>query len=241
MKNAVKLIVVSVVGLCALLLVLGGSALSRSDAAPGPAPLPTPPKPSNTNAVKPTNTNAAPANAATTATPAPANTSAPTGDPNGKKIPKTFTLAADSLSEYGEVKFDHDSHAFQKYSPDGTAVMGCVECHHTDQPKSALKPPLVTSERDFVMTFANWQSGNFKVSSCRDCHFQDGNVPEGKEQPKATYTDTGKSVTKTLDNQLAYHINCNTCHDAAFKLRPDLKKKPGFATTKDCAVCHKTN
>ena len=57
--------------------------------------------------------------------------------------------------------------------------------------------------------------------------------------PKATYTDGGKSVTKTLDNQLAYHINCNTCPAAAFKARPDLKKHAGFATTKDCAVCHK--
>ncbi len=232
MKNAVKLIVVLGVALGVLCFVLGGSSSSKSDAAPGPLPSPTP---AAANTVKSVNANMA-------ANTAAANTAAtPAGNPNGKKIPKSFTLASDSLSEYGEVAFDHDSHAFKNYSPDGTAVMGCVECHHTDQPKSALKPPLLTSERDFTMTFANWQSGNFKVSSCRECHFQDGNVPEGKEMPKATYTDGGKSVTKTLDNQLAYHINCNTCHDAAFKARPDLKKHAGFATTKDCAVCHKTN
>src|SRR6185369_8434632 len=84
-------------------------------------------------------------------TPGAANTggAAPAGD---KKIPAKFTLAKDSLSEYGEAAFDHDSHAFGKYSPDGQSAMGCVECHHTDQPKSALKPPLSTSERDEVLT-----------------------------------------------------------------------------------------
>ena len=234
MKNAVKLIVVSVVALCAMALLLRESASFRSDAAVVALPSPSPT--TNVNASRPSNTNAAPANK-----PA-ANTTPPT-NPNtgGKKIPKDFTLGKDSLSEYGEAPFDHDTHAFQNYSPDGKSAVGCVECHHTDQPKSAMKPPLLTSERDVVMTFAVWQSGNFKVSGCRDCHFQEGNVPDGKEQPTATYTDGGKSVTKTLDNQLAYHINCNTCHDAAFKLRPELKKRPGFATSKDCAVCHKTN
>jgi hypothetical protein len=28
------------------------------------------------------------------------------------------------------------------YSPDGKSPIACTECHHTDQPKSALKPPL---------------------------------------------------------------------------------------------------
>jgi Zn ribbon nucleic-acid-binding protein len=235
--------------LCALFLFLGGSSLSRSDAAPGALPSPTPPRNANAPKANTVTANAqAPANiAANTAVNKPSqepNTNPTTAqNPNtgGKTIPKTFILGKDSLSEYGEAPFDHDTHAFKPYSPDGKSVVGCVECHHTDQPKSAMKPPLVTSERDVVMTFAVWQSGNFKVSGCRDCHFQDGNTPDGKVMPKATYTDTGKSVTKTLDNQLAYHINCNTCHDAAFKLRPELKKRPGFATTKDCAICHKTN
>jgi cytochrome c553 len=98
----------------------------------------------------------------------------------------------------------------------------------------------MTSERDVTMTFEVWKASSQKVTDCRACHFQDGNVPEGKTMPKATYTDAGKSTTKDMNNQLAYHINCNTCHDAAAKLRPELKKKPGFATSKDCAVCHKT-
>ena len=153
--------------------------------------------------------------------------------PADNTIPKTFVLAKDSLSEYGEVKFDHDAHAFKPYSPDGKSVMGCVECHHTDQPKSALKPPLATSERDVTLTMEVFQKASQKVSECRACHFQDGNVPEGKTMPT--------SAKKDLNNELAFHINCNTCHDAAFKLRPELKSRPGFATSKDCTVCHKAS
>lgn len=156
-------------------------------------------------------------------------------------IPKTFTLAKDSLSEYGEVAFNHESHAFQKYSPDGKSMIGCVECHHTDQPKSALKLPLSTSERDVVLTIETWQKSTQKVSECRACHFQDGSVPDDKKMPFAIYKDGDKETTKELNNELAYHINCNTCHDAAAKLRPELKKKTGFATTNDCTICHKEN
>jgi cytochrome c553 len=156
-------------------------------------------------------------------------------------IPKTFTLAKDSLSEYGEVTFNHENHASLMYSPDGKSVMGCVECHHTDQPKSALKPPLSTSERDVALTMEVFKGSAQKVSECRACHFQDGNVPDGKTMPSATYKDGEKSTTKTLTNELAYHINCNACHDAAAKLRPELKKKPGFATSKDCNICHQTS
>jgi hypothetical protein len=99
----------------------------------------------------------------------------------------------------------------------------------------------MTSERDVTMTFDTWKASPQKVSNCRDCHFQDGNVPDGKEMPHATYTEGGKSVTKDLNNELAYHINCNTCHDQAAALRPELKGKPGFATSKDCTICHKKN
>jgi cytochrome c553 len=185
---------------------LSGSGSSSASIA---AASPTPPAAANTVA----------------ATPAP-----PAGD---KKIPKSFVLSKDSLSEYGEAPFDHDTHAFGKYNPEGTAVVGCVECHHTDQPKSALKPPLATSERDVVLTFASWQTSTQKVSNCRTCHFQDGNVPDGKEMP----TLGGKD----LNNEYSYHVNCNTCHDAAFKARPALKSKKGFATSKDCLVCHAKN
>jgi len=172
-------------------------------------------------------------------TPTPAAAApAPASD---KTIAKSFTLAKDSVSEYGEVAFNHESHAFQNYSPDGKSKVACIECHHTDQPKAALKPPLKTSEREVTMTFETWKASTQKVSSCRECHFQDGSVPDDKSMPSATYTEGGKSATKDLNNELAYHINCNTCHDAAAGLRPDLKKKPGFATGKDCTICHKKN
>lgn len=175
-----------------------------------------------------------------TPTPAAANTAPVKPDPpaaGGKEIAKTFTLAKDSQSEYGEVAFNHENHAFKMYSPDGKSVMGCAECHHTDQPKSALKPPLATSERDVVLTLDVFKASPKKVSECRACHFQDGNVPDGKTMPTATYP-TG---TKDMTNEFAYHINCNTCHDDAAKLRPELKSKPGFARSRDCSICHKKN
>lgn len=257
MKNTAKLIVISTFALGALFafLSINGQVTIGAAGFSGVAAQPTPPKKTSSNSVsantKPaanvsTSANTMPANASPVSTVSPAATSAatpvtsaantgtatgPTG--SGKKITKSFTLGADSQSEYGEAPFDHDSHAFMKYSPDGKSVMGCVECHHTDQPKSAMQPPYVTSERDEVLTFELWQKSNQKVSSCRDCHFQDGNVPDGKTMPK--------SGTKDLNNQLAYHINCNSCHDAAFRARPELKSHKGFATSKDCAVCHKVN
>lgn len=177
-----------------------------------------------------------------TPTPAVANT-APAAKPaaGDKTIPKEFTLGKDSLSEYGEAHFDHENHAFKPYSPDGKTVMGCTECHHTDQPKAALKPPLSTSQREVALTLESWKSSPQKVNECRTCHFQDGNVPDGKTMPSATYAESGKSTAKDLNNELAFHINCNTCHDAAAAIRPELKKKAGFATTKDCTICHKKN
>lgn len=228
MKNLAKLIVISVFGLVALFMLLsraklpgfGSAVLAHVAASPTPTPMP-----AAANANTATNVNAA----------ANANTVKPLpGGGGNKTIPKTFTLGKDSLDEvHGEVAFDHDTHAFGKYSPDGTAVIGCVECHHTDQPKSALKAPLVTSERDVVLTIDSWKASTQKVNECRICHFQNGNVPDDKEMPVAN----GKDLT----NELAYHINCNTCHDAAFKVRPALKSKKGFATAKDCLICHARN
>jgi len=216
MKHAVKLVAVSAFFLLAGVFVLSSCqpAANSSTAAKMAAPTPPP----------------------------AANTAAPAGAPaGGKQIEKVFHLSMDSQDEHGEVVFDHDSHAFKNYSPDGKSVMGCAECHHTDQPKAALKPPLKTSERDVALTLAVYQQSSQKVSNCRTCHFQEGNVPDGKEMPQAAYTVDGNSVTKTLNNELAYHINCNTCHDQALAARPELKGKAGFAGSKDCMICHKKN
>jgi len=226
MRNLTKLAIIFLFSSAALFLFLNdfGRPLASAQVTPKPSPTPSA---ANANA----NANKA------------ANASAPTPPAAGgdKKIAKSFTLGKDSQSEHGEVPFDHDSHAFKMYSPDGKSQVGCAECHHTDQPKSALKPPLSTSERDVVLTLETWRASAQKVKECRSCHFQTGNAPDGATMPTATYDERGKKVTKDLNNELAYHINCNTCHDAAAKLRPEVKSRPGFATTADCMTCHRPN
>lgn len=225
MKNLAKLCVLGIFALFSFLWLVNGLASAPGNRTHAQA-QPTPPaNTAGANAIS--NSNAARANTA------PANTAAPATPAGDKKIPKSFILGQDSISEYGEAAFDHDTHALGMYSPDGKSVVGCVECHHTDQPKSALKPPLATSERDVVLTMETWKASNQKVSTCRSCHFQAGTVPDDKTMPTANGKD--------LNNEIAYHLNCNTCHDAAFKLRPELKKKAGFATTNDCLICHKKN
>ena len=152
-----------------------------------------------------------------------------------KEQPKEVVLDKDSQSDkYADVAFNHETHSTKNYSADGKAAITCVHCHHTDQPKSELKPPYVTSERDAVLTTALLADAkSAPVKSCRSCHLQAGD--DSKPLPSITDATTNKQVKAT--NELAYHINCNTCHDEAIKLRPDLKGKiPG---TNDCAKCHK--
>src|SRR5687768_17509879 len=70
-----------------------------------------------------------------------------------KEQPKKVVLDKDSLDDkWGEVAFDHETHSLKNYNPDGKSVTSCAYCHHTDQPKESLKPPLVTSERNVVLT-----------------------------------------------------------------------------------------
>ena len=226
MRNLTKIVILFLFSFGALFLFLDEIGRPQASAQVAGKPSPTPP--------------AANANTrANTAANAPAPTPATAG--GDKKIPKAFTLGKDSQDEHGEVPFDHDSHAYKMYSPDGKSPIACTECHHTDQPKSALKPPLSTSERDVVLTLETWRASAQKVKECRSCHFQTGNAPDGATMPTATYDERGKKVTKDLNNELAYHINCNTCHDAAANLRPELKGHAGFATTKDCMTCHRPN
>lgn len=163
------------------------------------------------------------------------NAPARADDAPKKELPKQVTLAKDSQSDkYGEVAFNHENHSSKNYTVDGKGTIGCVECHHTDQPAAALKPPLKTSERKVVLTVEALKAPDaVGVKSCRVCHLQTGD--DSKELPSVT--DEGKSAPTKINNELAYHRNCNTCHDAAIKARPDLKGKiPG---TTDCAKCHK--
>jgi class III cytochrome C family protein len=153
----------------------------------------------------------------------------------GKEQPKLVTLGKDSQSDkYGEVPFNHENHATKNYSVDGKSVISCVECHHTDQPASALQPPLKTSERDKPLTAALLATADAKpVKMCKACHLQAGD----DSAPMPTVTYAGKTTPTKLTNEVAYHTNCNVCHDKALAARPALKGKiPG---TNDCLNCHK--
>ena len=161
---------------------------------------------------------------------------APQDIPRESKVqPKEVTLGKDSQSDkYGDVAFNHETHSLKNYSIDGKSVIPCEECHHTDQPKAALKPPLVTSERDVVLTTAALEPADAKpVKSCRVCHLQidDDSAP----MPVITYP--GKTTPTKLTNEFSYHQNCNVCHDKAIAARSVLKGKiPG---AQDCIPCHK--
>jgi Zn ribbon nucleic-acid-binding protein len=226
MKNLAKLVVVGVFALIGLTILVGQVSSSRTmfqASAQEANTAPTPPVESPETSSNTANSNTA--------------VSTPMGD---KKMKAEFILSQDSVSEYGDAAFNHEKHAFQKYSPDGKSVVACIECHHTDQPKSAMKPPLVTSERDVILTFDLWKTQDIKVSGCRDCHFQEGAVPDDKEMPSVVFTKDGVEDIKEYNNEIAYHINCNTCHDEAARLRPEVRKNPGFSTSKECNICHVT-
>jgi hypothetical protein len=152
-----------------------------------------------------------------------------------KTQPKQVVLDKDSQSDkYGEVQFNHENHATKSYSVDGKSVLACVECHHTDQPASALQPPLKTSERPVALTAAVLEAADAKpVKGCRACHLQAGD--DSATIPSVTYP--GKTAPTKLTNEVAYHMNCNICHDKAIAARPALKGKvPG---SNDCLSCHK--
>lgn len=156
-------------------------------------------------------------------------------DDGKKEQPKEVVLDKDSQSDkYGEVAFNHESHSTKPYSADGKTVIGCQECHHTDQPADALKAPLKTSERKVLLTTESLKAADAPgVKTCRSCHLQAGD--DSATIPSVTYA--GKTAPTKLTNEIAYHINCNTCHDAALAARPELKGK--VYGTNDCAKCHK--
>lgn len=152
-----------------------------------------------------------------------------------KTQPKEVVLGKDSQSDkYGEVPFNHETHSIKKYSPDGQSVLSCAECHHTDQPAASLKAPLKTSERAVLLTTESLAAADAKpVKSCRACHLQAGD--DSAPMPAIQYPD--KPAPTKLNNEVAYHLNCNLCHDKAITARPALKGKiPG---SNDCIPCHK--
>ena len=156
--------------------------------------------------------------------------------PKESKVqPKEVVLCKDSQSDkYGDTPFNHENHSVKMYSPDGKSVLACVECHHTDQPAAGLKLPLKTGERDVILTKAVLDAPASKpVKTCRACHLQAGD--DSAPIPTVSYPD--KPAPTKLTNEVAYHLNCNICHDRAIAARPELKGKvPG---SNDCFPCHK--
>jgi len=151
-----------------------------------------------------------------------------------KEQPKKAKLATDSLDDkWGDVAFDHENHTLKNYTPEGKAAPACVECHHTDQPKANLRPPLVTSERNVVLTAEVLKDATAgPVKMCRGCHLQAGE----DSKPLPVITKDSKQVK--VDNEVAYHTNCFACHDAAIKARPDLATRISGSDPKGCVKCH---
>jgi hypothetical protein len=151
-----------------------------------------------------------------------------------KEQPKKLKLGADSLDDkWGEVAFDHETHTVKNYTPDGKTIGACVECHHTDQPKDKLTPPLVTSERSVSLTADVLKdAAAAPVKGCRSCHLQAGD----DSKPLPVIKKDGKDLK--LDNEVAYHTNCFACHDAAIKARPELAAKISGSDPKGCVKCH---
>jgi hypothetical protein len=157
---------------------------------------------------------------------------------DSKTQPKEVVLDKDSQSDkYGEVPFNHENHATKNYNPDGVTVTACTVCHHTDQPAASLTAPYKTSERDVPLTAALLLTADAKpVKTCRTCHLQAGD----DSSPLPTITLAGKTTPTKLTNEIAYHNNCNVCHDKALAARPALKEKtPKIPASNDCVPCHK--
>ncbi|MDQ1524692.1 MAG: Class cytochrome family [Pyrinomonadaceae bacterium] len=154
---------------------------------------------------------------------------------SSKVQPKEVVLGKDAKATgqgSKSVHFTHETHSTKPYSMDGKSVIGCTECHHTDQPKAALKGVLKTSEREEVLTTALLEKADSKpVKTCRECHAQTDIKPASwPANPEVTYPDDPDPITMT--NEEAYHRNCNVCHEG-------VKKRD--ATTKapvTCVQCH---
>jgi hypothetical protein len=155
---------------------------------------------------------------------------------SSKVQPKEVVLGKDAKTPgpgNKSVHFTHETHSTKPYSVDGKSVIGCAECHHTDQPKSALKGVLKTSEREEMLTTASLAKADAKpVKTCRECHAQTDMKPAGwPANPEVVYPENDPDST-VLTNEEAYHHNCNTCHDAV------KKRDPATKAPVTCIQCH---
>src|SRR3712207_6902380 len=120
-----------------------------------------------------------------------------------------YKLSADSKKDKSKslpLTFSHLNHATKNYSIDGKSTIGCVECHHTDQPaaEAAKHPPLKTADpadRTTTLTAETLKDAKTPpVRGCRDCHAQEGEKPKfGDAIPEVTYegdTDPDRKSTR---------------------------------------------
>src|SRR5215211_7267638 len=124
----------------------------------------------------------------------------------GGQAPKDeYRLSTDSKKDKTKslaVSFSHLNHSTKNYSVDGTKPIGCVECHHTDQPaaEAAKHPPLKSAhpaDRAVTLTAETAKDPKTpKVETCRACHTQEGAKPKiGDAIPEVTYEgDTDPTV-----------------------------------------------
>ena len=171
-------------------------------------------------------------------------------DTSGKAIPnesttqpdKPIILAKDSDDpKSGELKpeaaFDHIKHStLPNYGFDGKTVAACTDCHHTDQPSAPKGMEyLAKFERKEVLTTKQLETSKEPVKSCRACHFQPSAEETDEYPPKSiTYPkEMSRPPSGKLTNEIAYHLNCNTCHDAAKKRDAKIKAP---VTCDDCHV-----
>jgi len=198
----------------------------------------------------------------TSNTTAATNTAAPVADganpphavdTSGKAIPdasatqpdKPIILAKDSENakpNSGELKpeaaFDHVKHSTKpEYSLDGKTVAACADCHHTDQPSAPKGQEFLAKfERKEALTTKQLETSKEAVKSCRACHLQ-ASAEETDDYPPKSVTypkEMNRPPSGKLTNEIAYHLNCNTCHDAVKKRDPKLK------APQTCVDCHTT-
>lgn len=147
--------------------------------------------------------------------------------------PKTGTKR-DPEGLIGPSRFTHVQHATKNYSVDGKSKIGCVECHHTDAPAAALKPPYKTSQRNVMLEAATLNDANAgPVYACRACHTPVGMKPKLLEAlPPVSEPE---SPDPLVTSKVAYHFNCIPCHQNAntFPGRTPVSRAPD-----ECSSCH---
>jgi cytochrome c553 len=157
----------------------------------------------------------------------------------GRKPKDEFVLG--SYAKLGGVKFSHIEHTVKSRSVDGTKPIACVECHHTAQPASeVIKHPLHKTawpaDRTTTLTADLFEKDPSAppVTLCTDCHARAGTKPKLLSEIPTIKVE-GSAEPVVLDNQQAFHRNCNSCHDDVAK----TGRASTGPTSKKCVACHK--